>query len=391
MNMEQQQTKINRHAYHSGMAGFFLSGICAISAGVIVSILRDRYQFSFSFSGTLVSTMSIGNMVALLLSGVLPGIIGEKATTLIMTSGYFLGYLASALTGNPVFLLLAFLVMGIAKGCSANKCTILVGNNTNDRSKGLNLMNAWFALGALLCPFLIASLQGIHPSMPMISVSFAGLCLWLVFLFSGLPGKKASAAEVSGKTDYSFLKSRVFWLLALLLFCENAAEYTVNGWLVTYYKNEQILTGTLATYTVTVQWAFTLAARLLLAFLLKDRNPFKALVVMGVGMTMMYGVLLKVSTPVPALIALALFSFSVAGAYPMGVASIGEMLSSASVGVLLAFAGVGGILFPWLVGIIADAAGLRSGMAVNLIPCVGIIVLSLMLLSCRKKPEQKQE
>jgi fucose permease len=108
-------------------------------------------------------------------------------------------------------------------------------------------------------------------------------------------------------------------------------------------------------------------------------------------MTVMYGVLLKVSTPVPALIALALFSFSVAGAYPMGVASIGEMLSSASVGVLLAFAGVGGILFPWLVGIIADAAGLRSGMAVNLIPCVGIIVLSLMLLSCRKKPEQKQK
>ena len=391
MNMEQKQTKINRHAYNSGMAGFFLSGICAISAGVIVSILRDRYQFSFSFSGTLVSTMSIGNMVALLLSGVLPGMIGEKATTLIMTSGYFLGYLASALTGNPVFLLLAFLVMGIAKGCSANKCTILVGNNTDDRSKGLNLMNAWFALGALLCPFLIASLQGVHPSMPMISVSFAGLCLWFVFLFSGLPGKKASDAGATGKTDYSFLKSSVFWLLALLLFCENAAEYTVNGWLVTYYKNEQILTGTLATYTVTVQWAFTLAARLLLAFLLKGRNPFKALAFMGVGMTVMYGVLLKVSTPVPALIALALFSFSVAGAYPMGVASIGEMLSSASVGILLAFAGVGGILFPWLVGIIADAAGLRTGMAVNLIPCVGIIILPLILLFRRKGQEQKQE
>ena len=389
--MEHQQTKINRHAYNSGMAGFFLSGICAISAGVIVSILRDRYQFSFSFSGTLVSTMSIGNMAALLLAGILPGIIGEKATTLIMTSGYFLGYLASALTGNPVFLLLAFLVMGVAKGCSANKCTILVGNNTDDRSKGLNLMNAWFALGALLCPFLIASLQGVHSSMPMISVSLAGLCLWFVFLFSGLPGKKASVAGVSGKTDYSFLKSPVFWLLALLLFCENAAEYTVNGWLVTYYKNEQILTGTLATYTVTVQWGFTLAARLLLAFLLKGRNPFKALAIMGVGMTVMYGVLLKVSTPIPALIALALFSFSVAGAYPMGVASIGEMLSSASVGVLLAFAGIGGILFPWLVGIIADAAGLRSGMAVNLIPCVGIVILSLMLLSYRKRQEQKQE
>jgi fucose permease len=122
-----------------------------------------------------------------------------------------------------------------------------------------------------------------------------------------------------------------------------------------------------------------LAARLLLAFMMKDRNPFKALAVMGAGMTVMYGALLRVNAPVPALIALALFSFSVAGVYPMGVASIGEMLSPASVGILLAFAGIGGILFPWLVGIVADLAGLRSGMAVNLIPCVGIIVLSLII------------
>ncbi len=383
--MEQGKMQGNRHAYRSGMAGFFLSGICAISSGIIVSLLRDRYQFSFSFSGTLVSVMSIGNMAALLLSGILPGRIGEKATTLTLASGYFVGYLLSALTGNPVFLALGFLLAGLAKGCAANKCTILVGSNTDDRSKGLNLMNAWYALGALLCPFLIAALQGIDAAMPMVSVSAAGLCLWFVFLFSGLPGKSGSTAGKAAKTDYAFLKNRVFWILALLLFCENAAEYTVNGWVVTYYKNEQILSGTIATYTVTVQWVFTLAARFLLAFRLKSRNSFKALAVMGIGMTVMYGVLLKVSAPVPALAALALFSLAVAGVYPLAVASIGEMLSSASVGILLAFAGIGGILFPWLVGIIADAAGLRSGMAVNLLPCAGVIILSLIMLSFRKK------
>ena len=385
MTMEQREKQRNKHAYRSGMAAFFLSGICAISSGIIVSLLRDRYQFNFSLSGTLVSVMSIGNMAALLLSGILPGRIGEKATTLLLTCGYFLGYLISALTGNPAFLLLAFLLAGLAKGCTANKCTILVGNNTDDRPKAMNLMNACYALGALLCPFLIAALQGIDSSMPMISVSFAGLCLWFVFLFSGLPGKTLPAAGTPKKTDYSFLKSSVFWLLALLLFCENAAEYTVNGWVVTYYKNEQILNGTLATYTVTVQWAFTLAARLLLAFMLKGKNSFKALAIMGAGMTVMYGGLLLVNTPVPALLMLALFSFAVAGVYPLAVASVGEMLSSASVGILLAFAGIGGIVFPWLVGIIGDAAGLRSGMAVNLIPCAGTIVLSLIMVSRGKK------
>ena len=377
--MDGRTAQHNKRAYNAGKAAFFLSGFCAISAGVIVSLLRDRYQFTYGFSGTLVSAMSIGNVVALLVSGILPGLIGQRATTLTLTAGYFLGYLICALTGNPIFLLLAFLLAGMSKGGTASTCTVLVGSNTDDRPRALNLMNAWFALGALLCPFLISSLQGIGASLPMFCVSLAGLGLWLVFCFSPLPGRAAATGEASGKTDYSFLKNRAFWLLAMLMFCQNAAEYTVNGWVVTYYKNEQILNGAMAAFAVTVQWIFTLAARLLLAFMLKDRNPFKALAVMGAGMTVMYGALLRVSTPIPALVALALFSFSVAGVYPMGVASIGEMLSSASVGILLAFAGVGGIIFPWLVGIVADHAGLRTGMAVNLIPCVGIIVLSLII------------
>lgn len=383
--MEQPKKNHNKHAYNAGMAGFFLSGVCAISAGIIVSLLRDRYQFNFSLSGTLISIMSIGNMVSLLVAGVLPDRIGEKATTLILTAGYFLGYGIAALTGNPVLLAAAFLLAGIAKGCAANKCTILVGSNTDEKSRGLNLMNAWFALGALLCPFLISALQGIDPSMPMISVSLAGLCLWFVFLFAGLPGKRTSASGEKQKTDYSFLKNAVFWLLALLVFCENAAEYTVNGWVVTYYKDQQILSGTLASYTVTVQWIAMLVARLLLAFALKVRKPFKLLSLMGVGMTVMYAVLLLVNTPVPALIALALFSFAAAGVYPMGVACVGEMLSSASVGILLSFAGIGGILFPWVVGLVADAAGLRAGMAVNLLPCAGIIILPLIILSGNNK------
>ena len=61
------------------------------------------------------------------------------------------------------------------------------------------------------------------------------------------------------------------------------------------------------------------------------------------------------------------------------------MTNSVSVGFILAFGGIGGIIFPWLVGIIADAAGLRIGMAINLIPCAGIILISLLLDFLQKK------
>ena len=375
-----------RRQYYAGMAGFFLGGICAISAGIIVSILRDRYSLSYSFSGTLVSAMSIGNMLALMISGVLPGKIGEKGTTLILSSGAFFGYLLMAVTGSPVLLLAAFLLAGVSKGCTANKCTLLVSNNTDDKQKALSMLNAWFAFGALLCPFLVSFLQRKSNTLPMLGVSFAGLCLWLLFLWAGLPGKP-SGPERKHAADYSFFRSPVFWILTMLLFCQNAAEYTVNGWVVTYYKNEQILSGPLAAYTVTVQWGLNLVARLLLAFVLKVKKPYKALAVMGVGVTVMYAVLLRMHSAVPALIVLGLFAFSIAGVYPMTIACTGEMMSSASLGFLLSFAGIGGIVFPWLVGIIADAAGLRTGMAVNLIPCAGIIVLPLLMIRHMKSAE----
>ena len=371
---------MNTRQYRAGMGAFFLSGVCAISAGILVSLLRDRYQFSYSLSGTLVSAMSIGNMLALLLAGLLPARLGERATALLLTAGYFLGYLAMALTGQPAALIAAFFLAGLAKGCANNKCTVLVGSNAKDRAAGMNLMHALFALGALLCPFLISGLSRAGGLLPMLGVSAIGLCMWLVFLSAGLPGRSSAVSGGKKSGDYAFLRSSLFWLLALLLFCQNAAEYTVNGWLVTYYKNERILSGSLAAYTVTVQWAMTLAARLLLVYAVKLRRPYRALSLMGCGLTLMYALLLRMHSAVPALLALGLFSFAMAGVFPLAVACVGEMMSSASVGVMLSFAGVGGVVFPWLVGVVADAVGLRGGMAVNLIPCAGIILLPLLLL-----------
>ncbi len=371
------------------MTAFFLSGCCAISSGIIVSILRDMHHFSFGFSGTLISVMSIGNMTALLLSGVLPGIIGQKATTLTFCSGYFLGYMMMALTGNPALLLMAFFFAGASKGGTANICTNLVGKNAKDRSRALSLMNAWFSLGALLCPFVISILQKKSDLLPMAGISMIGLCMWLTFIYARIPGKDSLSEKEKTKDGYSFLKNPLFWMLAMLLFCQNGAEYTVNGWLVTYYKNEKILTGAAAAYTVTLMWVTSLIARLLLAFSFKIRKPYKLLSAMGASLTVMYLILLQMHSAAPALIVLGLLSFALAGVYPLAVASLGELTSPASVGIILALGGIGGILFPWLVGIVADVTSLRFGMAVNLIPCTGIIILPF-IISARKNFSDKQ-
>ena len=140
----------------TGFTAFFLSGICAISSSVIVSVLQETYGFSFGTTGTLLSAMSIGNMVACFAAGMLPSRIGTRNTVALLCFGYFLGYLMMTASGLAAFLMLAFFIVGLAKGCTINTCTILVGDNSADRTRGMTLMHACYACGALICPFLIA-------------------------------------------------------------------------------------------------------------------------------------------------------------------------------------------------------------------------------------------
>ena len=54
---------------NTGYVTFFLSGICAISSGIIVSILQGKYGFDYGMTGTMLGLMSIGNMAASFAAG----------------------------------------------------------------------------------------------------------------------------------------------------------------------------------------------------------------------------------------------------------------------------------------------------------------------------------
>lgn len=367
-----------------GYLAFFFSGICAISSGVIVNILQEKYGFNYSMTGTLLSTMSIGNMAASFAAGILPGKIGNRKTVAILCSGYFLGYLLMSMFGAPGLLMAAFLMVGFAKGCTINNCTVLVGNNSADRTRGMSLMHAGYATGAMLCPFIISGLLLINNSLPMVGIAVVGLVLWLTFMTAGLPNERAG--ESGGETtDFSFLKSGFFWLLTALIFCQNAAENAVTGWMVTYYRSTGILSGTLSTYTMTIMWGSTLVARLLIAFVFPIKDTFKMLAIMGIGCTVMYLGLIAAGQPMMAVAMLFLFAFCMAGVNPVGMAGVGKMMNKTSVGILIPTASLGAIIMPWVIGIAADRMGMQFAMTLNLVPCIGIFVLSTIIRLTQKK------
>ena len=368
--MEQYNTKQR----NTGFAAFFFSGICAISSGVIVSLLQEQIGFDYGMTGTLLSLMNIGNLIAGFAVGLLSGKLGMKRTVVILSIGYLLGYSLMATTGWVALLMVAFLMTGLAKGCTLNTCTLLVGNNCENRTRGMNLLHSCYALGALLCPFVISAAALVSGRLPMALLGVLGGILWL--LFAWVPMEDGRKAGQTG-TDWSFLKSRKFWLLTGLLFCQNSAEMSVNGWMVTYFKGSGILTGVLSSYTVTVMWGATLIARLLIAFVFPLKKPEGAMIRMGIGCTLFYMIMMQASGQWMAILLLFAFSASMAGMNPTAVAAAGRMTSAASMVVMLPVASSGAILMPWITGIVANQIGLSAGMACNIVPCVGMLLFSV--------------
>lgn len=367
-----------KRARNVGFAAFFLSGVCAISSGVIVSLLQQRYGLAYGVSGSLISVMSVGNLVAGFLAGLLPGKLGLKTTTLILGTGYTLGYALMGVSGRVWLLTAAFALVGLAKGGTINACTILVGDNVPDRTRGMNTMHSCYACGALLCPFVAAGAAaafGVNGPTAVLAVCGAGLLAAFALAPASLTGRRQSAAP----PDWSFCRSPKFWLLTALIFCQNGAETSVTGWLVTYFKDRGILSGAVSPYTVTLLWGATMAGRLYLAFVRPPKDPYRAMIWMGLGCTVFYGGLMLARTQVPALLLLLLFALSIAGMNPTAVACAGKMTSVTSMGVMLPVAGLGAILMPWVIGQVADAAGLLAGMACNVIPCAGMLLFAALV------------
>ena len=96
---------------------------------------------------------------------------------------------------------------------------------------------------------------------------------------------------------------------------------------------------------------------------------------MGIGCTVFYIGLMMANNQVAAILLLFAFAFSMAGMNPTAVAW--KMTSVASIGVLLPAASFGGILMPWIIGIVSNIAGLKMGMAMNIISCVGMLIFCI--------------
>ena len=122
-----------------------------------------------------------------------------------------------------------------------------------------------------------------------------------------------------------------------------------------------------------------------IGFVFPFKKPRKAMVGMSVLCTVFYVLLVMAHTQGAAIALLFAFAISMSGLNPTAVASAGRMTSVTSMGIMLPVASSGAILMPWIIGMVAERAGLAAGMASNIVPCVGLVVFAILVA---KLPEE---
>ena len=377
---------------------FLLNGFMALSIGSIMPFIREARGLDYVFCGLLVSIHSVGNLASSFLAGMLPMVLGRKKSILVFNLAYPLAYVLILFAPGKLSLLIAFLATGLARGATSNYCNSRVNSLATGKIWMLNGLHASFSVGALIFPMLLSAITKTSEanwSNSCIILLICGVLSWLMYF--SMPNddfnkiKLAKKAKDNSNNGLAFFKEPVFYYSTATLFFYLCAEQGVIGWMITYFKDTGLLTGTLSQMTATVQWLMMLCGRLTVAYLSTKLDKYMMLRLMGIFMSVFFVFLLFARTPLTIMIGIVGFGFSMAGIYPTTVSFVGYLTEKYSTAwsYILTIASFGSILMPSIVGAIAKSAGIYLGIVtITVAVVIDLVVILMMTAYLRKKDKQ---
>ena len=360
---------------------FFSNGMMSTMIGSILPLMTAEYQLSYTVGGMAISAHQAGNLLACFVSGFLPYAIGRKKSTISLGAGILIGMVLMTLTGNPAVLLIAFAASGVGRGTMSNIANAVVSEITTDKTKSLNVLHATFAVGAFMAPFTAMFITGaLHGSWRFAAWIVALFSLLSLVMFGRSSLSNTPSPKEAGGGAVGFLHSFRFWNVTAILFFYLCAEATIVGWLVSYFKDSNIMGTALAQSTSAILWIMILAGRLLCAYFSGRVQKSRLIIVMSVAMTVFYIAMIStrdIRVIFPCLMGLGI---SMAGIYPTTFSCMDPRYTSstAAVGTCISLATMGGIAMPMLVGSIAQRSTIEAGMGAISVALAAMLVLAVV-------------
>lgn len=393
--------KTDRQVLTACFLMFVSSGFLALTMGSVLPGLSAEYGLSDSFSGLLLSLHSAGNLLAGLVSGLIPVYLGQKRSIILLSSLGFLGYSLITLTGLPALLILAFFIIGFGRGSITNFTNRQANLLSGGSPAATNILHACFAVGAIVAPLLFHLLSTAYGwRAGILAVVLICLAVWCNLFRIRIKNDRMDRKD-KNNTTLVFLRNPSFLILVGMMFCYLASEYAVNGWLVTYIQSREELLSALSAggmsltafsqTMATLLWTVMLTGRLICAAIAPRFGQKKLMMIASFGMALFYALMLRAPSVQLVAISVAGLGLCMAGICPMiySDAALFTNTYPLATSFLLALGSLGGIVMPTLVGSLADRSGFSAGMGAIFVTIVLLAVFSVLnVIVPVRKPAQ---
>jgi fucose permease len=341
--------------------------------------LSAQWSLNYAQAGGLFNAQYLASTCAVALSGVVVARWGYRVAInvglLLMAAG-----VASLLSGPKAIGVLSIAAYGGGLGLAVPAANLLVAAaNPQRRSAALSLLNFFWSLGAVACPFLISAVVKTgHIQLFLLSVAAtaAGVALGISLLRNTLAGPRPARIRTA-VLPIIRSRSRQFAFLAGLFLLYVGVENGVGQWMASYVKSLGTMTLAVALASPSLFYSSLMVGRWVAPTLLRFLDEIKlvqsGLLLACVGMA---GLIFSRHLPDIAVSAAAA-GFGLSAVYPITISLLSEESDSAKIGsMMFVLSNIGGGLLPWIVGVSSTRFGtLKAGLYVPLVGCLAMYLL----------------
>jgi len=360
--------------------GMTMHGVILSLGGPILPSLMEDFALREAQAGILLASGSAGFLIGTLASGFLVDRRGLKEAFLLGQGVEMVSLGGYGMAPTFPAALAAALILGVGAGIIETTLNTLPTHMASQQAGSLmNLIHLFFSLGAFTAPLIIGTLlgsgwmwRGIY-WMAVIPVASLGLAV-LGVRFPRPPSQMGHKKQ-NRQTAWMLLRQRPVILGALVLLFYAGAELGIAAWVILYLQQELHLPIGLASLGLSIFWITMVIGRFMNSRLALRFSARDLTIASGLGGAVCCWGLLTTGRPLVAFGWLALAGLLLSGVYPLAMAAVNSLypLHAGRVSGLLAACAAGGsLLFPPLLGTVAQETNLRLAMGLNGLWMVGV-------------------
>ncbi|QIW99030.1 hypothetical protein AMS68_004548 [Peltaster fructicola] len=384
--------RINMYRVPVTFWAFLVMGMNDASYGALIPYLEEFYGVNYTVVSLVFLSPFVGYNLAALTNNWIHSTFGQRGVAVLGPTFHLISHIIIAVHPPYPVLVIAFMLAGLGNGIEDSGWNAWIGV-MDSANEMLGFLHGFYGLGATISP-LLATTMITQAGLPwytwyyvMIGCSAVELGTSVHAFWKATGAKFREQHPRTTNNSGSRLKeailqrpaARVTWLCALFFLGYVGVEVALGGWIVTFMIRVRNGEPFAAGITATGFWLGITIGRFVLGFItprIGEKLAISIYLPLAMAMELLFWL---VPQFVVSAVAVALQGFFLGPLFPAGIVAMTKLLPKhlhvSAIGFAAAFGSSGGAIFPFVVGVLAQAKGVQVLQPIIL----AILAVTLML------------